>query len=315
MTSRVKFIDLFAGIGGMRVAAEQLGFECVFTSEIDQAARETYAKNFKLDETEIFGDVSEAAQDPQLSIPDHDLLLGGFPCQPFSRAGRRLGFQDRTRGTLFFSVAQIISAKRPRAILLENVRGLLSHDRGNTISVIRETLEELRYEVVILKLNARDYGLPQNRERVFIVGQREDYAETYPYVPPTPTHDRGKLRVGDVLDAPTEDLYISDRIWISHQERRRRHEEAGRGFGYQLFTRDSSYVATISARYGKDGSEVLIDERDARNPRKLSSREALRLQGFPEDFLPHSSYTQATKQAGNAVPIPVVTAVLAQLHL
>jgi DNA (cytosine-5)-methyltransferase 1 len=316
MGSKLRYIDLFAGIGGMRIPLDKRGLQCVFTSEIDSAARMTYSKNFGVDEPEIFGDLFQLESIGPESVPDHELIVAGFPCQPFSQAGKREGFADQTRGTLFFSILQIIQIKRPKAVLLENVRGLLSQDKGRSFKIILSSLEEAGYVVSHKVLNARDFGLPQNRQRLFIVALREDVSEKgTPFSFPEPLSSRESLSLGDVLDPyPADDgLYISDRIWASHQARRARNREIGRGFGYQLFTRDSQYAATISARYYKDGSEILIDERDGRNPRKLSSREAIRLQGFPDWFTPHPSYMHATKQAGNAVPVPVIDAIAEKL--
>lgn len=316
MRDDLKFIDLFAGVGGMRIPLEKRGLKCVFTSEIDSAARATYSKNFGVDDSDIFGNLFEIEDVGADSVPDHDLLVAGFPCQPFSQAGKRKGFADQTRGTLFFSILQIILAKKPMAVLLENVRGLLSQDKGRSFTIIVNSLEEAGYEVSYKVLNARDFGLPQNRQRLFIVALRRDLAEQGPsFAFPEPVTARESLRLGDVLDQypPEESLYISDRIWASHKARRLRNRELGRGFSYQLFTRNSNYAATISARYYKDGSEILIDEQDGKNPRKLSRQEALRLQGFPDWFEPHPSYAQATKQAGNAVPVPVVDAIVEKL--
>ena len=316
MRENLRFIDLFAGICGMRIPFEQRGLLCVFTSEIDSAARSTYSQNFGVDESDIFGDLIQIETSGAELVPDHDLLVAGFPCQPFSQAGKREGFADQTRGTLFFSIAQIIIEKQPKAVLLENVRGLLSQDKGRSFRIIVSTLEEAGYEVVHKVLNARDFGLPQNRQRLFIVGIRRDVNQTLAsFEFPAPVTSRDALSLGEILDPypPDERLYISDRIWESHQNRRAKNREIGRGFGYQLFTRHSKYAATISARYYKDGSEILIDEQDGKNPRKLSRQEALRLQGFPEWFVPHSSYMQATKQAGNAVPVPVVDAIAEKL--
>lgn len=309
--ANVRFIDLFAGVGGMRIAAEDLGANCVFTSEIDKSARETYASNFGIGEDEIFGDITRVRRN---TVPDHDLLLAGFPCQPFSNAGKRQGFRDATRGTLFFHIAEIVSEKRPKAVLLENVRGLLSQDAGRTYRTITESLSELGYIVHGKLLNARDFGLPQNRVRLFIVALRDDCEGAHNFEFPAPTHSRDSLRLGAILeDDPDPSLFISDRIWESHKLRKQRNREMGRGFGFQIFNRDSLYSATISARYPKDGSEILIDEQDGRNPRKLSAREAFKLQGFPDWFTPNRSYTQATKQAGNSVPVPVVRSVIDQM--
>ncbi len=319
-----KFIDLCAGIGGLRIpfdaTKDGLNGVCVFTSEKDQAARETYAANFKdgaksskeLEEL-IDRDFTEAAKTPHL-IPNHDLLLAGFPCQPFSHAGKKKGFDD-TRGTLFFSIAEIVRAKQPRVVLLENVRGLKSHDKGNTLKRIVEILrDELGYYVPEPKvLNARDFGLAQNRTRLFIVAIRKDLEAIGPFEWPEPTHDRSLLRVKNFLDSDVDSKYtISDRLWKGHQDRKTRNQKAGKGWGYQLFGPDDQYVATISARYFKDGSEALI-EQPSSNPRKLTPEEIKRLQGFPEQFELNRSNIQAYKQLGNAVPINVIKAIAGNL--
>ncbi len=302
-----QFIDLFAGIGGLRIPFDRLGGTCVFTSEKDGAAREVYQANFQQDH-QFNDDITKLDETPE-SVPEHQLLLAGFPCQPFSNAGKRLGFED-TRGTLFFSIANIIKAKQPRVVILENVRGLLSNDSGRTFKTIRDVLENLGYEVHHQVLNARDFGLPQNRNRLFVVAIRWDFSESSNYVFPLPTHDRARLRVAQILDstAAIDSLTISDRLWIGHQERRIRNRALGKGFGYQLVTPESQYTATLSARYYKDGSEILV-EQPSKNPRMLSVREAANLQGFPENFKLHASRNHAYKQLGNAVPVAVVSAI------
>jgi DNA (cytosine-5)-methyltransferase 1 len=301
-----KFIDLFAGIGGLRIPFEELGGKCVFTSELDPHARETYLLNFT-DSHLIDTDISAA---DLASIPEHDLVLAGFPCQPFSHAGKKQGFAD-TRGTLFFFIAEIARLHRPKALLLENVRGLLNHDRGNTFRRILETLDELGYHVQSQVLNARDFGLPQNRQRIFIVAIRNDIQDNFVF--PLPTHNRETLKLAQILESkPEAKLTISDRLWSGHKERKIRNKAAGKGFGYQLFNGESSYAATISARYYKDGSEILI-EQEGTNPRKLSVNEARRLQGFPEGFRFCQSEVQSYKQCGNAVPVAVVRAIAVNL--
>jgi DNA (cytosine-5)-methyltransferase 1 len=302
MGKALRYIDLFAGIGGLRIPFDELGCKCVFTSEIDRYARQTYASNFQVDESEIIGDIREVHVK---DIPDHDILLGGFPCQPFSHAGHRRGFDD-TRGTLFFDVARILKKHQPKAFLLENVRGLVGHDNGNTFRRIIEILGS-GYVVHHALLNAKDFGLPQSRLRVYIVGIRKDLAGAknfkFPTPPKTPT------TVGDILESRVPDAFtISDRLWSGHLQRKARHERNGNGFGYRLFTRSSPHTATISARYYKDGSEILIAQRN-KNPRKLTPKEAARLQGFPDWFQPNDSKVQAYKQFGNAVPVTVVRAV------
>ena len=309
--SNFRFIDLCAGIGGLRIPFSQLGGDCVLTAEIDKAARETYTSYFGGRPEEIFGDLTKLRPG---DVPKFDLLLAGFPCQPFSHAGKRKGFED-TRGTIFFSIASILEAQMPRAkvVLLENVRGLRNHDGGNTLARILETLKQLGYVTHSTVLNARDFGLPQNRQRLFIVGIREDLDGAKDYTFPAPTHSRDALTVQQILDAnPSADLQISERLWRGHQARKVRNKEAGKGFGFQLVTPLSPYTATLSARYYKDGSEILV--RDAFDrPRLLSKKEAARLQGFPDEFEPHPSRAQAYKQFGNAVPVNVIRAIAGTL--
>lgn len=298
-----RFIDLFAGIGGIRIPFQELGGECVFTSEWDKFAQKTYRINFG---EEPYGDITKV--DPN-SIPDFDILLAGFPCQPFSQAGLKKGFSD-TRGTLFFNIEEIISIKRPAAFMLENVKQLKGHDRGKTLKVIRQQLTELGYAVDTSVLRAADYGVPQNRERLFIVGfdkkkfnLDDDYKFPFPEAPKTPT------RVGDILQNEVDEKYtISDKLYEGHLRRKREHQEKGNGFGFSVFDANSPYTNTLSARYYKDGSEILISQPN-QNPRKLTPRECARLQGFPESFIIPVSDTQAYKQFGNSVAVPAVRAV------
>lgn len=312
MSKPFKFIDLFAGVGGLRLPFEELG-ECVFTSEINAAAREVYSENFHEDESHIDRDISKVNDIDLSDFPAHDLILAGFPCQPFSHAGLRKGFDD-IRGTLFFSIAKIADSKKPKVLLLENVRGLKGHDGGYTFMRIQETLEDLSYVVHSKVLNARDFGLAQNRNRLFIVAIRADLGQSNAYKFPEATHDRDSLRVGDFLDENVDDKYtISDRLWEGHQRRKTKNKENGKGFGYQLFNADSKYIATISARYYKDGSEALI-EQPGRNPRKLTPNEARRFQGFPETFRLPNSDIQAYRQFGNAVPVSVIRALATTLE-
>lgn len=294
-----KMIDLFAGIGGTRLGFQLNGnVKSVFSSEIDKFAQKTYYANFG---EKPSGDITKIHE---TDIPDHDILVAGFPCQAFSQAGLRKGFSD-TRGTLFFDIARILKAKRPRAFLLENVKNLKGHDKGRTFKVIKSTLEGLNYEVFEDVLRARDFGLPQNRERIYIVGFDKEYFSpdiSFDFPDPPMT----KTRVGDILEKEVDEKYtISDRLWEGHQRRKREHRKKGNGFGYTLFDHDSPYTNTISARYYKDGSEILIKQKN-KNPRKVTPREAARLQGFPEEFIIPVSDTQAYKQFGNSVPVPVV---------
>lgn len=304
MTKKFTFIDLFAGIGGIRIAFEKRGGKCVFTSEWDKFSQITYFENFK----EIpAGDITQI---DVKDIPKHDILLAGFPCQPFSHAGRKLGFED-IRGTLFFDIARIVKAKRPKMILLENVKGFKGHDKGNTFSVVARTLESLGYEVNSKILNARDFGVPQNRERIYIVAIDRKKTEKDLFVFPEPLSKKKKL--GDILEKKVHEKYtISNRLWSGHKRRLREHKAKGNGFGYSLFNSDSEYTSTISARYYKDGSEILIEQKN-NNPRKLTPREAARLQGFPDSFKIPVSDAQAYRQFGNSVAIPVVSAIAREM--
>jgi DNA (cytosine-5)-methyltransferase 1 len=294
------FIDLFAGIGGMRIAFEKVGGECVFSSEWDKFAQQTYAANFG----EIpHGDITKV----ELSeVPRHDILIGGFPCQPFSHAGLKRGFED-TRGTLFFDVARIIDHRKPSMVLLENVKGFTTHDKGRTMAVVKETLEDLGYNVFHKVLNARDFGVPQNRERVFIVAINKKKMGSIGFEYPKPR--KVETKVGDILDSTVDEKYtLSNKLWAGHKRRLREHREKGNGFGYSMFNSQSPYTSTISARYYKDGSEILIEQKND-NPRKLTPREAARLQGFPEKFKIPVSDNQAYKQFGNSVAVPVILAI------
>ncbi len=301
-----KIIDLFAGIGGTRLGFHQTGrTKSVFSSEIDKFAVKTYQANF--------GDipVGDITKIDEHDIPDHDILVGGFPCQAFSQAGKKLGFED-TRGTLFFEIARILSIKKPKAFLLENVKNLLLHDHGRTYRVIEDTLVELGYDVNLLVYKAKDFGVPQNRERIYIVGFNKEkvpnYASFVKPVPPCPT-----TRVGDILETDVDQKYtISDQLWAGHQRRKRDNKQAGKGFGYSLFDANSPYTNTISARYYKDGSEILISQNN-NNPRKLTPREAARLQGFPDDYIIPVSDTQAYKEFGNSVAVPVIKAIAEEI--
>ena len=294
---------MFAGIGGIRIPFQELGGKCVFTSEWDSFAQKTYKINFG---GEIAGDITQV---DEKSIPDFDILLGGFPCQPFSQAGLHKGFSD-TRGTLFFDIERIIAEKRPKAFLLENVKQLKGHDKGRTFKVIKEHLQALNYSVTEKVLRAGDFGVPQNRERIYIVGFDTNYFQIdknfefkFPIPPKTLT------RLGDILQSNVDEKYtISQRLYEGHLRRKEEHKKKGNGFGFSLFNEESEYTNTLSARYYKDGSEILIEQSDDL-PRKLTPRECARLQGFPEDFIIPVSDTRAYKQFGNSVAVPVVRAI------
>ena len=310
------FIDLFAGIGGFHQALHEIGGHCVFASEQDKYARKTYEANYRKYCPDVFetpglfnDDITQL--DPAIA-PDFDVLCGGFPCQPFSMAGHKLGFED-ARGTLFFDIARIIKYKQeqgvsPKVILLENVKHFKHHDKGRTLEVIKNVFTgELGYCFDYAVLNSRHFGLPQNRERVFMVAWLPELASSFKFPQPeTPP----PTRVGDILEDKVDDKYtISDKLWAGHQRRKQNHLKKGNGFGYSLFKPEDEYTSTISARYYKDGSEILIYQ-DGKNPRKLSPREAANLQGFPPepDFVIPVSDTRAYKQFGNAVSVNVVRA-------
>ncbi|KQA24194.1 DNA methyltransferase [Vibrio metoecus] len=309
-------MDLFAGIGGVRLGFQQNGGACVFSSEFDKHAQQTYKNNHG----EVpFGDITKI---PANEIPDHDVLLAGFPCQPFSHAGLKLGIDD-TRGTLFHDIANILETKKPKFALLENVKGLISHDKGYTLKVILKTLTRIGYSCNIPKkvieygttkeiqtlakemvLKSVDFGRPQNRQRIYIVLWRDGEIDKFEYPKPLDM----EIKVGDILEEkPDPKLTISDRLWEGHQRRKIENKKNGKGFGFGLVTKDSPYTNTISARYYKDGSEVLIAQ-TGKNPRKISPREAARLQGFPDEFEPSISKVQAYKQFGNSVTVDVVRA-------
>ena len=303
---RYRMIDLFAGIGGTRLGFVQTGaVNVVFSDEFNSFSQKTYRANFG---ERPYGDITKINEN---DIPDHDILVGGFPCQAFSKAGLKRGFAD-TRGTLFFDIARIIKEKRPKACLMENVKDLLTHNLGKTFETIRQVLTSMDYAVYYKVLAAKDFGVPQLRERIYIVcfdkrqvPNWEDF--TFPAPTNTPT------RVGDILEKDIDSKYtLSDKMWEGHQRRQRNNAVAGKGFGYGLFTPDSPYTGTISARYYKDGREILI-EQQGRNPRKLTPREVARLQGFPDNFIIPVSDTQAYHQFGNSVAVPVIHAIAVQI--
>lgn len=326
-----KFIDLFSGIGGLRSGFELNGGKCVFTSERDKFALQTYSRNFDVSHI-VNTDITKISED---EIPEHDVLLGGFPCQPFSISGvskknsmnRPHGFLDQAQGTLFFDVARILQHHRPKAFVLENVKNLISHDKGNTFKVILTTLEELSYKVQFRIIDARHW-VPQHRERIFIIGFRDsngfsidDIEKLYP----------SKRRIlNDILhpedgsedseepytfgeSAVVNDKYtLSDKLWSYLQHHKERHALKGNGFGYGLVDRNS-HSRTLSARYYKDGSEILVPRGEG-NPRRLTPRECSRLMGFDafSKFKIPVSDTQAYRQFGNSVS-PLVSNSLSKL--
>ena len=306
------FIDLFAGIGGFRIAFQELNGKCVFSSEWNKYAKKTYEANFG----EIpFGDITKI---DEKQIPDHDILVGGFPCQPFSIAGvskknslgKKHGFLDKTQGTLFFDIARIIKEKKPKVILLENVKNLKSHDKGYTFKVIEKTLKKLEY-IVFSKVLDAQYYVPQHRERLFIVGFRKEYfSESIVFDFPEPPEKKQQIK--SILDKNVDDKYtLTDNLWEYHQSYSQKHREKGNGFGFGLVDKNG-ISRTLSARYYKDGSEILIPQGKEKNPRRLSPKECKRLMGYPEEFVIKDinvSDTQLYKQFGNSVAVPVVRVV------
>lgn len=297
------FIDLFAGIGGMRLAFEKSGGKCVFSSEWNKFSQQTYEANFG----EIpDGDITKIKES---DIPDHDILVGGFPCQPFSIAGvskknslnRPHGFEDETQGTLFFDICRIIKAKKPKAFLLENVKNLQSHDKGKTFKVILKALrEDLGYDVHYKIIDAKSV-VPQHRERMFIVGFLRPMDFKFPEI-----QDK-HLTVQDILENKVDKKYtLTDGTWAALQRHAANSKLKGNGFGYGM-TNLNGISRTLSARYYKDGAEVLIPQKQNKKPRRLTPRECARIMGFPESFKIIVSDSQAYRQFGNALVVPLVT--------
>lgn len=316
------FIDLFAGIGGMRIAFQNLGGKCVFSSEIDEYAQKTYALNFgELPD----GDITEIKE---RDIPDHDVLVGGFPCQAFSIAGKRGGFND-TRGTLFFDVARIIKEKQPKAFFLENVKGLVNHRNGKTLATILNVLrEDLGYIVPDPKIiNAKDFGVPQNRERIFIVGFRADLgivAEDFQYPDPTDT----TKCIADILEKkPVSAKYYLSTTYLEGLENHKlRNEAKGNGFGYEIKDVNGISNTIVTGGMGRERN-LIIDKRlkdftpvthiqgevNRKGIRKMTPREWARLQGFPDNFKIEVADVRAYKQFGNSVAIPAIQATAEKL--
>lgn len=329
LDSTFTFIDLFAGIGGIRKGFEQVGGKCVFTSEWDEYAQRTYNANFPSLEP-IVGDISKVDAE---NIPDHDVLLAGFPCQPFSIAGvskknslgRSHGFADETQGTLFFDIARIIAAKRPEAFVLENVKNLHSHDSGRTFEVIMRTLQQKLKYVVDYKIFDGQHWVPQHRERVVIVGSRDGKFFSLDRVKLPP---KGEVKLNSILHKTSGDepklandgdkyfdhiknrvqakYTLTDHLWKYLQAYAAKHRTMGNGFGFGLVNPDS-VTRTLSARYYKDGSEILVSQGRSKNPRRLTPRECARLMGYPDDFVIPVSDTRAYKQFGNSVVVPLFT--------
>lgn len=310
------FIDLFAGMGGFRLAMQAHGGKCVFSSEWNKYAQKTYLANFG---EMPFGDITKEIT--KSYIPkDFDVLCAGFPCQPFSIAGvskkkslgRETGFKDKTQGTLFFDVADIIGRHRPKAFFLENVKNLMSHDKGNTFKIIKGTLEELHYSIHYLVMDGQAY-VPQHRERIMIVGfdrNRFDGKESFIF----PEQKQATRSIKEILDPNIDDKYtLSDKLWNYLQNYAEKHRAKGNGFGFGMA--DLNGISrTLSARYYKDGSEILIPQGNKKNPRRLSPRECARLMGYPDEYLLNQvSDVQAYRQCGNSVVVPLITAISEQL--
>lgn len=355
--NKFTFIDLFAGIGGFHTAMHGVGGKCVFASEWDKSARISYEANYKEIEPNLFKknkdgeylyfneDINDIVPS---QVPNFDICCGGFPCQPFSVAGLRRGFED-TRGTLFFNIANLVKEKieagyPPKVLFLENVRGLKNHDNGKTLNVILATLKELGYDYSYEVLNAKYFGVPQNRERLFIVAWYRDLIKKdsfqFPYgisADGATIYTKEELKKGTIATCvksifepkdSTKPFTISDKMWAGHQARKERNKQNGKGFGYSLFNGDSVYTSTISARYWKDGSEILIEQSEyGLNPRTLTPTEAGRLQGYRiigdgweypeyENITMYNSSTleyrivvskkEAYRQFGNSVAVPVI---------
>lgn len=306
----IKLIDLFSGIGGIRIGFEKAGCKSVWSNDIDKHSAITYTENFGTKDF-VLGDISNVDSS---DIPDFDILCAGFPCQPFSIAGiskkkslnRPHGFDDKTQGNLFYEIVRILKEKRPEAFFLENVRNLERHDKGKTFQVIKDSLEGLGYSFYHKVINAK-LLVPQNRERVFMVGFKDKNIDfSFPEIPDL------KPKVKDIIEKKVSDKYtLSDRLWQYLQAYAQKHREKGNGFGFGIVDLNST-TRTLSARYHKDGSEILIPQK-GKNPRRLTPRECARLQGFPETFKIPVSDTQAYRQFGNAVAVPLIILISKQL--
>ncbi len=312
------FIDLFAGIGGFRIAMQDLGGRCVFSSEWDLNSQKTYFSNFG----EIpYGDITK--QEVKRQIPDKfDVLCAGFPCQPFSLAGvskknslgRSHGFLDETQGTLFYDIVDILAKHRPKAFILENVKNLRSHDKGKTYKVIKEALKELNYTTFDQIIDAK-YYVPQHRERIFIVGfDNEQFSPDIKFQFPKQPEANPKIK--DILEKKPDPKYtLTDHLWTYLKNYAKKHSELGNGFGFGLVNLDS-YTRTLSARYHKDGSEILLPQGPGKNPRRLTPNECKSLMGYPKKYKIDDigvSHTQLYRQFGNSVAVPVVEAVAGEL--
>lgn len=314
----IKSIDLFAGVGGLRIGLEKalkklgLKHDCVLYSEINKHCQKTYEKNFS--PTKLIEDI-KSVKDIKYQIPNHDILLAGFPCQPFSQAGvskrkslkRSHGFRDKKQGNLFFDILKILNAKKPAMFLLENVQNLASYNKGKNLKTILKQLRKKYYVPEPQILNAKDFGLAQRRRRIYIVGFLNKNIHEFYY--PAPKLKK-LFTVKKFLDKNVDYSFtISNKLWKGHIKRKKRNIKNGKGFGFKLTKSNDLCTNTISSRYYKDGSECLIDQGKDKNPRKLTPKECFRLQGFPENFKISDSKIESYKQAGNSVPINVVEAI------
>lgn len=305
--NKVRFIDLCAGIGAFHQAMKPYG-DCLLSSDIDKFAKQSYLSNYST--SSWFDDLKTIEPNKVL---DFDVICAGFPCQAFSLAGKRMGFED-ARGTIFFDIANIMKVKKPKIFLMENVKNLLNHDSGKTFKIISNTLEELGYHTEHFLINSQ-YFVPQRRERVYMIGMLKDKftEDEFKSVCSEITHkyeiqkNKPLPRIIDILDKKPEEKYtISDKLWSFLQQHAKKHEQKGNGFGYGLIDTDKDInTRTITARYHKDGSEILIKQ-EGKNPRKLTPRECARLMGFPESYNINVSDTQAYKQFGNSIVVPIL---------
>lgn len=300
-TQQFTFIDLFAGIGGIRLGFDQAGFKCVYSNERDKSAAETYSRNHDDDI-----DVRDIREVDIAKIPAHDVLCAGFPCQPFSRAGvsarvsssRKHGFEDKDQGVMFFEILKIIEYHKPMAVFLENVSNFERHDKGNTLRTVKKELAALGYELKDPRVIDASLVVPHRRKRIYMVAIRNGAYEF-------PEIKQQKHKLADILEKNAPDKYtISDRLWQSHQDRTIRNKKKGNGFAHYVV--DLNGVAnTLTSRYGKDGRENLVPQAE-KNPRMLTPRECARLMGFPENFVLPEAKTPAYRQFGNSVCVPII---------
>ncbi|MGI0479850.1 DNA (cytosine-5-)-methyltransferase [Geminocystis sp. CENA526] len=306
-------IDLFAGIGGFRIALENNGFNCIYSNDYNKYSCQTYSANFG----EIYcGDLNDISAE---NIPNFDLLCAGFPCQPFSIAGvskkkslgKKHGFEDEKQGNLFFEILRIIDYHQPKIVFLENVKNLKSHDKGNTWQVIKNELLIRNYEIFSEIIDGK-YYVPQHRERIFIVCFNKNIFPNINFEFPSLPRKRF-YELKDILENNVDEKYtLSDKLWNYLQQHKKNSQAKGNGFGFGIINTESEYTRTLSARYYKDGSEILIEQIN-KNPRRLTPRECAKLQGFPDDFIIPVSDAQAYRQFGNSVIVPVVDAILKQI--